>query len=241
MKRRLDVLIQEQFNQYSRQNIQSWIMQGKVFVNGVCNTKAGSQIAPDASITFHKIDEERFVSRAGYKLEKALDHFNIDVTDLVALDAGISTGGFTDCLLQRGIQHVFGVDVGYGQIHEKIRNNNRLTLMERTNLRYLNTVEQPIDVITLDLSFISISKVMKAVCSLLKNHGKLITLIKPQFEATRSEIGKGGIIKDPAVHEKVVKKVVSDIESHGFILQGTVESPILGGSGNKEFLAYFIR
>jgi len=240
MKKRLDLLVQEQFPQHSRQQIQSWIMQGKVLVDGVPSTKPGSAISTDAVITL-SVQQERFVGRAGYKLEKALDYFNVDVTGLTVLDAGISTGGFTDCLLQRGAQHVFGVDVGYGQVHEKIRNHERLTLLERTNLRHLKPFGKPVDLVTLDLSFISVLKVMDAVTALLKDDGMLIVLVKPQFEAERSDIGRGGIIKDAAVHQKVLASVVVGIESYGFKCLGTTESPILGGSGNKEFLAAFVR
>jgi 23S rRNA (cytidine1920-2'-O)/16S rRNA (cytidine1409-2'-O)-methyltransferase len=239
MKKRLDLLVLEQFPHYSRQQIQGWIMRGLVLVNGVPQTKPGSLVSDDVALTLN-VASERFVGRAGYKLEKALDHFGISVQDLVAMDAGISTGGFTDCLLQRGIRRVFGVDVGYGQVHEKIRTNERLTLMERTNLRHLTSLEEPVDIVTLDLSFISVLKVMGAVTSLLKPGGILIVLIKPQFEAERREIGKGGIIKDDAVHQRVIQKVTAGVQQHGFTFHGIVESPILGGSGNKEFLAYFV-
>jgi 23S rRNA (cytidine1920-2'-O)/16S rRNA (cytidine1409-2'-O)-methyltransferase len=160
---------------------------------------------------------------------------------MVAMDAGISTGGFTDCLLQRGVQRVYGVDVGYGQLHEKIRSDNRVVVRERTNLRELETLGERVDIVTLDLSFISVLKVMDAVERVLKPEGKLIILIKPQFEAQKHEVGRGGIIKDPAVHHEVVERVKEGMRARGFVCHGVIESPILGGSGNKEFLAYFTR
>lgn len=239
-KERLDHIILKRMPQYSRRQVQAWIMAGKFVVNGQVETKPGTMLPEDVELVA-SIEEPRYVSRAGFKLERALDHFNIDVQGLIVLDAGISTGGFTDCLLQRGAQRVYGVDVGYGQVHEKIRTDPRLTLMERTNLRLLKTVGQPVDLVTLDLSFISITKVMDAVCAVLKPDGKLITLIKPQFEAGKEEVGRGGIVRDPAVHAKVIEQVKKGIEAFGFVCQGVIESPIEGTTGNKEFLAYFKR
>jgi len=240
MKKRLDLLVHEKFPQYSRRQIQSWIMQGKVQVDDRVITKSGTPVASDACINLI-VKEPKYVSRAGLKMEKALDHFTIDVEGLTVLDAGLSTGGFTDCLLGRGVKKVYGVDVGYGQVHEKIRNDPRVIIMERTNLRALRTVGERVDLVTLDLSFISILKVMDAVLSLLKDDGQLITLIKPQFEAQRKDVGRGGIIKDPKVHDAVVERVTNGIKERGFTLVGVVESPITGASGNKEFLAYFKR
>jgi 23S rRNA (cytidine1920-2'-O)/16S rRNA (cytidine1409-2'-O)-methyltransferase len=239
-KKRLDTLVQEHFPTLSKTQIQSYIMQGKVFVDGMSITKPGNQVAEDAVIVL-EIEEPKFVCRAGFKLEKALDHFAISVEGLTILDAGLSTGGFTDCLLQRGAAKIFGVDVGYGQVHEKIRSQNRVVVMERTNLRHLENLGELVDLVTLDLSFISILKVMDAINKILKPGGKLVTLIKPQFEAEKHQVGKKGIIKDPKIHEEVTQKVISGIESYGYAFQGIIESPILGGSGNKEFLAYFLR
>lgn len=239
-KKRLDQLLQDRFSQYSRQQIQSWIMQGKATLDGKVITKPGTQVSEDDDIIL-TVEEPKYVSRAGFKLEKALDEFGIDVHDLIVLDAGISTGGFTDCLLQRGAKKIYGVDVGYGQVHEKIRNNTRVVLYEKTNLRELQSVGELVDLVTLDLSFISVLKVMDAVCRILKPNGQLIVLIKPQFEAERHEVGKGGIIKDPDIHKKVIEKVTKGIEARGFQCIGVIESPILGTEGNKEFLAYFRR
>lgn len=239
-KKRLDHVVHEQKPAYSKRQIQSWIMQGKVTVEGTIITKPGAQVSPDVSIVLD-VTEPKYVSRAGLKLEKALEHFGIDVQGLVILDAGLSTGGFADCLLQHGAQKVYGVDVGYGQVHEKIKNDPRLKVLERTNLRELFSVGEDVDLITLDLSFISVLKVMDAVTKLLKPDGTLLVLIKPQFEAKRHEVGKKGIIRDPAVHEKTVNMVIEGIKKYGFACEGIIESPITGSHGNKEFLAYFKR
>jgi 23S rRNA (cytidine1920-2'-O)/16S rRNA (cytidine1409-2'-O)-methyltransferase len=240
LKKRLDQIIGERHPELSRTIIQSLITQGKVTVEGTVVTKAGQQYADTVKIT---VDAQlpKYVSRAGFKLEKALDYFNIDVKDKVALDAGLSTGGFTDCLLQRGIARVYGVDVGYGQVHEKIRNDARVVVMEKTNLRNLDTLPELVDIVTLDLSFISVLKVIDVVRRLMKDKAGLVVLIKPQFEAGKHQVGKGGIVRDAAVHEQVVKDVVAGIESHGFTSMGTTDSPIEGSAGNKEFLAYFLK
>lgn len=240
VKKRLDQLLHERFAAYSGRQIQSWIMQGKATVEGRIVTKPGMMVSEDAVVEL-TVEEPKFVSRAGFKLEKILDHFAIDPTGLTILDAGISTGGFTDCLLQRGAAKIYGVDVGYGQVHEKISRDERVILKERTNLRALTDIGEKVDLVTLDLSFISILKVMDAICQLLKNDGQLVTLIKPQFEARREDVGRGGIIKDPEVHARVIQEVTQGIKDHGFELIGVIESPIEGGSGNKEFLAYFKR
>lgn len=240
IKKRLDQYIQEKFPQYSRNQVQSYIMQGKVLINGVVNTKPGTQVADDDEITTN-IVEPKYVCRAGWKLEHALEQFNISVKDLTILDAGLSTGGFTDCMLQRGAKKIYGVDVGFGQVHEKIRTDTRVVVMEKTNLRYLESLPERIDLVTLDLSFISVLKVIEVVKKILKDNGKLIILIKPQFEALRHEVGKGGIVKDDVVHKRVTQDIIKEISAVGFINQGLIDSPIEGTSGNKEFLAYFIK
>jgi len=239
-KKRLDQLIQERYPDMSRTLIQSFITQGKVTVNGQPVSKSGTQVAQDAEITI-TTEQPKYVSRAGFKLEKALDHFNIDVTGLIALDAGLSTGGFADCLLQRGIKRIYGIDVGYGQVHEKIRKDDRVVVMERTNLRNVTQLPELVDLVTLDLSFISVLKVMEAITHLMKEHAKMIVLIKPQFEAERGQVGKGGIIKNVEIHKQVTENVIKGIETYGFTCKGLIESPIEGAMGNKEFLAYFVR
>lgn len=240
IKKRLDSAIHELLPEYDEKHIQGWIMQGKVFVDGEKITKPGTIVTEDQEIT-HTISEQKFVSRAGAKLERALDHFDIDVAGLVILDAGISTGGFTDCLLQRGAKKVYGIDVGYGDVHEKIRTDERLVLLEKTNLKLLDTVGERVDIVTLDLSFISVLKVMPAVCKVLKKDGKLIVLIKPQFEASKHEIGAGGIVRDDHIRQIIVDTTVDGIKKYGFDCIGVIDSPITGTKGNKEFLAYFMR
>lgn len=240
-KKRLDVFLLERYPAYSRQHVQSLIMQGKVLVDGAVITKAGTMVDNTNIVEMIGESQPPFVSRAGFKLDHALKAFHIDVTDKIILDAGISTGGFTDCLLQRGARKVYGVDVGYGQVHEKVRNDPRVVILERTNLRYLTDIGELVDMVTLDLSFISILKVIDAVTALLKPGGILLVLIKPQFEAGRDLVGRGGIIKDASVHRDVVKRVTNDIQAKGYILQEVTESPIEGMKGNKEFLAWFIK
>lgn len=240
MKKRLDLLLQHSMPHLSRNQISSFIVQGKVKVDGKIVDKPGTLVKESAEI-YCDTYEPKYVSRAGFKLEKALDFFNIDVKDLVALDAGISTGGFTDCLVQRGIKHVYGVDVGYGQVHEKVAKNPVVTVIERTNLKDLSGLPEKVDIVTLDLSFISVLKVIPSVLNFLKDSSKLVILIKPQFEAERNQVGSGGIIRDSKVHQEVIDKVVSGIKSYGFEFHGVTDSPIEGSSGNKEFLAYFTK
>ncbi len=241
IKRRLDIVLLEQHPDISRTKIQSFIMLGRAKINGTVNTKAGTQIEVDDIVTLD-VEEQKYVSRGGFKLEAALKHFKLDVTGLVAMDAGISTGGFTDCLLQNGVKKVYGIDVGQGQVHEKMRNNPQVTLLEKVNLRHLDHLPELVDIVTLDLSFISILKVMPAVIKLLKPNGKIIALIKPQFEAEREDIRRGGIVKDAAIHRKVVEKVTAGMQKVGFHCEGVIDSPILGAtSGNKEFLGLFVK
>ncbi len=239
-KCRLDVLTQLRYPEYSRTQIQSWILQGAVLVNGTALTKTGTAVPIDAEIII-TADEPRYVSRGGLKLEKALTVFAIDVTNKTALDAGVSTGGFTDCLLQHGAAHVYGIDVGYGQVHEKIRTDPRVTIIERTNVRHYQPQHEPVDIITFDLSFISLLKVLDTVTRTLKPGGILLPLIKPQFEAEKDSVPSGGVIKDGTLREQIVASVIAGIVEHGFTHHGLTESPILGATGNKEYLAWFTR
>jgi 23S rRNA (cytidine1920-2'-O)/16S rRNA (cytidine1409-2'-O)-methyltransferase len=236
-KKRVDQLVQEQYPQLSRTLIQSYIIRGYVTINGTIITKPGVTVPAHAKATL-AVREPKYVSRAGFKLEKALDHFGVDVKGFTVLDAGLSTGGFADCLLQRGAYRIYGVDVGYGQVHEKIRHDPRVVVMERVNLRSMSPLSEKVDLVTLDLSFISVLKVMDTVRAVLKEQRGFIVLIKPQFEAKKAAVKKGGLIKDPKIHERVVKEVVEGIEHHGFSCAIPIESPILGTTGNKEFLTY---
>lgn len=238
-KHRLDILVQERYPHLTRNQVQSFILQGKVRVEGKIVSKAGTPVVIEALVT---LDTEipKYVGRAGFKLEAALEQFPIDVTGFVAMDAGISTGGFTDCLLQHGAKHVYGVDVGQGQVHEKVASDPRVTLLEKTNLRYLERLPQKVDLVTLDLSFISLLKVIPAVKMLLKPNGFIIALIKPQFEADRNDVGKGGIITSEKVHIKVIERIRSGMDELGFTLTKLIDSPITGTMGNKEFLGLFL-
>ncbi|KAL0419402.1 UNVERIFIED_CONTAM: putative rRNA methyltransferase YqxC [Sesamum radiatum] len=239
-KRRLDEVCLERFQQYSRTFIQSWITQGKVFVDGKVVNKCGTPVS-DKAVVEIKAEVPKYVCRAGHKLEAALEQLEIDVTGKVALDSGLSTGGFTDCLLQHGASFVYGVDVGYGQVADKIRRDDRVKVIERTNLRYLSELPQKVDLATLDLSFISILTVLPAVVSVMKDDATLVTLIKPQFEAHRSQVGGGGIVRDPLVHQEVLAKIINGVQDFGFECKGWIESPLKGADGNKEFLASFSR
>ncbi|CAG9463117.1 unnamed protein product [Pedinophyceae sp. YPF-701] len=242
-KRRLDEMCMELRPEHARNVLQSWIRQGKVLVDGAVVDKPGAQVRPTSAIEI-RAETPKFVCRGGLKLEHALDHWSIDVQGKVALDSGLSTGGFTDCLLQRGARRVYGVDVGRGQVAEKIRQDARVVVMERTNLRYLTQGDLPeeVDIVSLDLSFISVLKVMPAVVDLMSDNAELIVLIKPQFEAGKDQVGDGGVVRDPAVHQQVLSQVITGIETHGFDCRGWTDSPIRGASkGNKEFLAYLVR
>jgi 23S rRNA (cytidine1920-2'-O)/16S rRNA (cytidine1409-2'-O)-methyltransferase len=237
---RLDRAVQKKYPQYSRTRIQEFIKNGSVLVNQEPIYKPNVLIKETDILSL--IDQaDKYVSRAGYKLEKALDYFNITVTNKIALDAGISTGGFTDCLLQRGIQHVYGIEVGIAQTVETIKNNPRVTLYEKTNLKTFSSeiLGKQVDLITLDLSFISVLKVMPAVKELLVSGGELIILIKPQFETEGAFLTKAGIIKDTRVYQTVINKITGALLALGFLCNGVIESPLRGGDGNTEFLAYY--
>lgn len=240
-KSRLDLLLLEKHPEWSRTQIKSWILQGKVRVNNEVQSKSGTLIANDSSIEC-KIEIPKYVSRGGLKLEKALEFFNVNASGLTAIDGGISTGGFTDCLLQNGAAKVYGIDVGHGQVHEKLRQDSRVIIREKTNLRTLVWHADPVDLVVLDLSFISLLKVMPAVLAALKTEGIILALIKPQFEAKRHQIGAKGLVKDPAVHEEVQKMIIAGMNELNCECKGVTESPILGNtSGNKEFLGYFVK
>ncbi|KAI3832382.1 hypothetical protein MKW92_007782 [Papaver armeniacum] len=241
-KKRLDEVCLERFQQYSRTYIQSWIIQGKVIVDGKVVNKAGTQI-PEKAVVEINAEIPKYVCRGGHKLEAAIEQLNVDVAGKVALDAGLSTGGFTDCLLQYGASFVYGVDVGYGQVAEKVRRDERVSVIERTNLRYLTELPQKVkvDLVTLDLSFISILLVMPAIVKLMKDEATLVTLVKPQFEARRSQVGGGGIVRDPLVHKEVLERITKGVESFGFCSKGWIESPLKGAEGNTEFLVCFHR
>jgi len=217
----------------SRAKAQALLMAGEVVVAGKTITKSGTLVSEEAEVTI--LEPPPFVSRGGIKLEYALGQFQLDVSGEVVADIGASTGGFTDCLLQRGASRVYAVDVGYGQLDYRLRKDSRVVVMERTNARYPIPLPEKIDLATIDLSFISVKKVIPSVVKLLKDDGYLIVLIKPQFEAKREEVGKGGVIKEPLLHATVLGRFITWMVEHGLRLKGMVTSPILGSSGNKEF------
>lgn len=239
-KKRLDVLVQAQLTNVSRAWASHLIEQGLVKVNGQVLTKPGAQIEPNSIITVDYL-EPKYVSRAGFKLEQALQDFKIDVIGKIVLDSGLSTGGFTDCLLQHGAAKVYGVDVGRGQVHPKISADPQVVVMEQTNLRTLERLPELVDLATLDLSFISVLKVIESVAKLIKVGGRLVVLIKPQFEVGKDLVGSGGIVKDLVAARQAVDCVISGIEQVGFCFKKVVPSSTKGGDGNQEYLAWFIK
>ncbi len=233
-KTRLDLLLVQRGLSKSRQAAQALLMAGLVSVDGVPHPKAGTAVETDIAISV--AEPPRFVSRGGYKLEHALSEFGIDVTGETALDVGASTGGFTDCLLQRGASKVYAVDVGRGQLAWPLRNDERVFSFEQLNARDLSTISETFGVATIDVSFISLRLVLPAVFDRLKAHGRVITLVKPQFEAGRTQVRKGGVVKDPAVHLEVTSRLLAWISEAGWSVTAATPSPLLGPSGNREFL-----
>jgi 23S rRNA (cytidine1920-2'-O)/16S rRNA (cytidine1409-2'-O)-methyltransferase len=235
---RLDALLVERGLFDSREQARAAVLAGEVTVAGQRLTKPGTRVPADAEVQVAA--RPPFVSRGGEKLDHALTVFEMDVAGRVAADIGASTGGFTDCLLQRGAARVYAVDVGYGQIDYRLRIDPRVTLLERTNARYLTaaSLPEPVDLAVVDVSFISLTKVLGAVRRLLRPGGDIVALIKPQFEARREEVGKGGIVRDPQVHARVIGRVVAWCVANGLRVRGLTTSPILGGNGNREFLLW---
>jgi 23S rRNA (cytidine1920-2'-O)/16S rRNA (cytidine1409-2'-O)-methyltransferase len=238
---RLDQALVECGLSESRERAKRAILAGQVRVNGQPARKPSDSIKPGDKLTLDA--GEKFVSRGGHKLEHALEHFQLDVAGLVALDLGASTGGFTDCLLQRGAAKVFSVDVGRGQLAWKLRTDARVVVMEKTNARHLTAAQfpkpfTPADLAVIDCSFISLRKILPAAAPLLKADGKIVALIKPQFEAGRAEADKGrGVITDAAVHDRVIRELRDFVAAQaGLCWRNVVESPLLGPAGNKEFL-----
>ena len=238
-KERLDLLLVEQGYFSSRERAKATIMAGKVLVNEVKIEKAGTMVPEDGTIRILG-EIHPFVSRGGLKLQKGLAEFNISLTGLVMADIGASTGGFTDCALQAGAKKVYAIDVGYGQLDWKLRQDSRVVVWERTNIRNvtLESFEDPIDFVGIDVSFISLGLVLPVVKEFLDSAGKVICLIKPQFEAGKERVGKNGVVRDQKVHQAVLHEVLTKISQIGFSIQGLSFSPIRGPEGNIEFLAY---
>lgn len=239
MKERLDKIIVDRGIVSSRERARALIMEGKVLVKGAPVTKAGSLVAPDEPVEV-KGGEIPYVSRGGLKLEAVLRQFDISAGGKIAMDVGASTGGFTDCLLQYGAAKVYCIDVGYGQLAWKLRQDPRIVLIERTNVRYLERekIPDPIDLVTIDVSFISLVKVVPRVLEFLKCGGEMIALIKPQFEVGKGEVDKGGVIRDAAKRQRAVAQVKEALEAMELKTVGMMESPVPGQKGNIEYLIY---
>ena len=238
-KTRLDVLLVERGLEQTRQRAQAMIMSGLVFVDGQRMDKAGIAIPNDAQVEVRG-NTLRYVSRGGLKLEKALELYGFSLENAVCVDIGASTGGFTDCMLQKGASKVFAIDVGYGQLDWKLRNDDRVINMEKCNIRYLDfdTVDRDIDFISIDVSFISLKLVFPVAAKMLADTGSLVCLVKPQFEAGRQQVGKGGIVKDINVHKEVIRNVVQYGIDSGLYSYGLTYSPVKGAKGNIEYLLY---
>ncbi|MGN0426783.1 MAG: TlyA family RNA methyltransferase [Agathobacter sp.] len=239
MKERLDVLLVQKGLAPSREKAKSMIMEGNVFVNNNREDKAGSMFPEDCVIEIHG-NTLKYVSRGGLKLEKAMTHFDINLDDCICMDIGASTGGFTDCMLQNGAKKVYSVDVGYGQFAWKLRQDPRVVCMEKTNIRYVtpSDIDDVLDFASVDVSFISLTKVLPAAHELLKEHGQMVCLIKPQFEAGREKVGKKGVVRDKNVHMEVIEHVISFALSNGFSVHHLEYSPIKGPEGNIEYLVH---
>ena len=231
---RLDNLLVEQGHAATRERARALILSGAVRVGDRSTLKAGLLVEPTTAVQI--TESPPYVSRGGQKLAHALAQFSIDVQGLVALDVGASTGGFTDCLLQHGAVRVHAIDVGYGQLDYRLRQDPRVAVQERVNARYPLTLPERCDIATIDVSFISATMVLPAVMDALKPEGRIILLVKPQFEAGKGQVGKGGVIKDPRVHAAVLSQVIRWAIDHRLRVLGLTPSPLLGDAGNREFL-----
>ncbi len=238
-RQRLDRLLVELGLAPNRQRASFMIKAGKILVNGLPAAKAGCLVSKNDRIE-RKGADIRYVSRGGLKLEEALKAIEFSLRDRVCLDVGASTGGFTDCLLQHGAARVYAVDVGYGQLAWKLRQDPRVVAIERTNIRHMppETIPEPVDLVTIDVSFISLKIVVPAIRVFLKKDARIIALIKPQFEVGRHQVGKGGVVRDPALHARVVDDLSAFFTTLGLLYEGVCPSPILGPKGNREFFIF---
>ena len=238
-KERLDVLLVQQGLANSRELAKAYIMAGNVYVDGQKEDKAGTKVAVTAKLEV-KGNQMKYVSRGGYKLEKAMDVFGVRLDGKICLDIGASTGGFTDCMLQNGASKVYAIDVGYGQFAWKLRNDERVVCLEKTNVRYVTHEQVPDegDFASIDVSFISLTKVLPAVLGVLGEKGQLVCLIKPQFEAGREKVGKKGVVRDSGVHREVIEMIVDYVRTQSLGILGLDFSPIKGPEGNIEYLIY---
>ena len=232
-KKRIDRMLTDLGLAKTRHKAQAMLMAGLVSVNDKPITKSGTLVEEEALISLK--DQSPYVSRGGIKLEHAISQFGIRAADLTALDIGASTGGFTDCLLKHGAKRVYAVDVGHGQMDFELMKDKRVTLIERTNARYPFTLPEQVDIVTVDISFISFKKVLIPVAKKLKPSGNLIILIKPQFEADRVDVGRGGVVRDPRIHAKIIGQSINWLVENEFRLLNVTPSPLLGPAGNREF------
>ena len=241
-KVRLDQLMAQRGLTESREKAKAIVMAGLVQVDGAVVDKPGRLVPLSTSITLTK-PFPTYVSRGGHKLEAALEHFSIDVRDKVLLDVGASTGGFTDCLLRHGARTVVAVDVGYGQLDWRLRNDPRVAVLERTNIRHLKREEIgfPTEGAVIDASFISLRLVVPAVSDLLSRKAFIVALIKPQFEVGKGRVGKGGVVRDPGLHQEVINRLIAFFRNSDWTVEGCIPSPLLGPKGNREFLMYLTR
>ena len=239
MKERLDMLLVKQGLAPSREKAKAIIMSGNVFVAGQREDKAGS-VFDEAAVITVKENPLKYVSRGGLKLEKAMQCFPITLAGSVCMDIGASTGGFTDCMLQSGAAKVYSVDVGHGQLAWKLRNDERVVCMEKTNFRYMvpSDIQDALDFASVDVSFISLTKILIPARNLLKESGRMVCLIKPQFEAGRDKVGKKGVVREPEIHREVIVKVIDFADLTGFSVQGLTYSPVKGPEGNIEYLVF---
>lgn len=240
MKERLDVILVKQGFAPSREKAKAILMTGNVFVNGQREDKAGTTFDESTIQIEVKGSTLRYVSRGGLKLEKAMSEFQVTLAGAVCMDIGASTGGFTDCMLQNGADKVYAVDVGHGQLAWKLRNDERVVCMEKTNFRYVTPedITEPIDFGSVDVSFISLTKILIPARNLLRTQGQMVCLIKPQFEAGKDKVGKKGVVREPQVHREVVHKVVDYADLIGFEVRGLTYSPVKGPEGNIEYLVW---
>lgn len=240
MKERLDVLLVKEGYAPSREKAKAIIMSGNVYVDGQKEDKAGSLFDPEKIHMEVRGSGQKYVSRGGLKLEKAVESFGIRLKGLVCMDIGASTGGFTDCMLQNGAAKVYSIDVGHGQLDWKLRNDERVVCMEKTNFRFLTPEEVPEqpDFASVDVSFISLTKILLPARTILKETGEIVCLIKPQFEAGREKVGKKGVVREPEIHEEVIQKIVDYAAFTGFTILDLDFSPVKGPEGNIEYLLY---
>lgn len=240
MKERLDVLLVKQGFAPSREKAKAIIMTGNVFVDGQREDKAGTTFEEEKIHIEVKGSTQKYVSRGGLKLEKAMAEFSITLDAEICMDIGASTGGFTDCMLQNGASKVYSVDVGHGQLAWKLRNDERVVCMEKTNFRYMQPedIADELDFASVDVSFISLTKILIPARKLLKEKGQMVCLIKPQFEAGKDKVGKKGVVREPEIHREVVEKIITYADMIGFEIKGLTFSPIKGPEGNIEYLVY---